>query len=590
LVKAETVKYGETDLMQLSPPGGEHRPSSLREDEILPAGTLIGQYKIEALVGRGGMGAVYRAKHTMLQRVVALKILPAKFAKDAEFVQRFRREAQALANLAHPNIVSVHDLGVQGEIYYFAMEYVDGVNMRDILAQKKLSPEDALKVVPQLCEALEYAHSQGIIHRDIKPENILVDKNGRAKIADFGLAKILKGETSMIPLTQTNVVMGTIDYMAPEQRDNLKRVDHRVDIYSLGVVLYEMLTGQLPVGRFAPPSKNLKIDVRIDEVVLKALEQNPDQRYQRASHMGSAVSNVSAGVAKPLWNRTATQGKQIWRGLSHKRKEEVGIYLITNTAFFLFFGLVSGTLIPACIIAIFWGMGLAKAEEHPAAELPVTPSGPRTSAIAFLGFLLSMLAVLVGVALLITHLVEMEWSSSLDQLREMRIGVAATAYAATVLGLLSFFLSAAGSAHVRRSKGSLRGRSWAQTGMLFSLGPIALTLFSIFPHYAKIRERTHQAETAATQFVLHVQRGEMKEAFSLVRTDRTFEVFQVECELYRHSTKMMEPQARSVVIDGRGRGEFYVGSHHQLRFGLEYDRKTLGWRIVYPLERGSYDR
>ncbi len=288
---AQTVKY--TDIPKLSPPGGEVRPSSLREDEILPAGALVGPYRIEKFVGRGGMGTVYRAEHGMLQRTVALKVLPPKFAADPEFVERFKREAKALANLSHPNIVSVHDMGVQGEIYFFAMEFVDGVSLRDVLAQKKLAPEDALKIIPQLCEALEYAHSQGIIHRDIKPENILLDKHGRPKIADFGLAKIVKGESTAMPLTRTNVVMGTVEYMAPEQRESIRQVDHRADIYSLGVVLYEMLTGQLPVGKFDMPSRKVQVDVRIDGVVLKALEQDPEKRYQRAGHMGTAVSGVS---------------------------------------------------------------------------------------------------------------------------------------------------------------------------------------------------------------------------------------------------------------------------------------------------------
>ncbi|MBI2932237.1 MAG: protein kinase [Planctomycetes bacterium] len=281
LPKAPTVPYE---------PG--FRPETLRDDEVLPVGALLGQYRIDQFIGRGGMGAVYRATHTMLRRTVAIKVLPPKFAVDPEFVQRFKREALALANLSHPNIVAIHDMGVQGEIYYFVMEFVEGASLRDILVEKKLAPEEALKIVPLLCDAMEYAHSKGVIHRDIKPENIILARDGVPKIADFGLAKIVKGETAAASLTQTNVVMGTMEYMAPEQRDNMKTVDHRADIYSLGVVLYEMLTGGLPMGKFEPPSRRIAIDVRIDDVVLKALENEPDRRYQRASHMGTDVSQV----------------------------------------------------------------------------------------------------------------------------------------------------------------------------------------------------------------------------------------------------------------------------------------------------------
>src|SRR6185436_9083719 len=159
-------------------------------------------------------------------------------------------EAQALATLDHANIVRIYDVGREGELYFIVMEYAEGANLRDLLVQKKLTPEQALAIVPQLCEALEYAHSRGVIHRDIKPENILIDRAGVPKIADFGLAKIVKGDQMRPTLTNTNVIMGTVEYMAPEQRDNLKRVDHRADIYSMGVVLYEMLTGQLPIGKF----------------------------------------------------------------------------------------------------------------------------------------------------------------------------------------------------------------------------------------------------------------------------------------------------------------------------------------------------
>ncbi len=148
------------------------------------------------------------------------------------------------------------------------MEYVEGVNLRQAILAGGMSPEQAFSIVPQICDALQFAHDEGIVHRDIKPENILLDKRGRVKIADFGLAKLV-GATADHTLTAEHQVMGTLRYMAPEQMEGTHAVDHRADIYSLGVVFYELLTGELPIGRFAPPSQKVQVDVRLDEVVLR---------------------------------------------------------------------------------------------------------------------------------------------------------------------------------------------------------------------------------------------------------------------------------------------------------------------------------
>jgi predicted Ser/Thr protein kinase len=261
-------------------------------------GTFRGMEILE-VVGQGGMGVVYKARQIDLDRVVALKILSPRLAGDPEFPRRFAREAQALASLDHPNIVRVYESGREADLCFLVLEYVDGVNLRELLVQKKLSPEQALRIVPQLCEALEYAHSKGVIHRDVKPENILLSRSGTAKIADFGLAKLVGDEKAAGPLTQTNVVMGTADYMAPEQRDSMREADHRADIYSLGVVFYELLTGELPVGRYDPPSRRHRLDARIDEIVLKALERDPDRRYQQAGQMGREVGEVAATGPAP---------------------------------------------------------------------------------------------------------------------------------------------------------------------------------------------------------------------------------------------------------------------------------------------------
>jgi serine/threonine protein kinase len=257
-------------------------------DELAPAFPLL---EIVELIGRGGMGAVYKARQKSLGRLVALKILAPRHAGNPNFAQRFSREAQALAELNHPNIVTVHDFGRAGEFYFLLMEYVDGVNLRQATKAGRFTPEQALAVVPSICEALQFAHDHGIVHRDIKPENLLLDKAGRVKIADFGIARIMGAGlepasrvavSDSAGLTQESV-LGTPPYMAPEQSAHPDQVDHRADIYSLGVVLYELLTGELPVGKFEPPSHRVHIDVRLDAIVLRALEHTPELRYQLAT-------------------------------------------------------------------------------------------------------------------------------------------------------------------------------------------------------------------------------------------------------------------------------------------------------------------
>ncbi len=262
--------------------------------------SIFPQVEILELVGKGGMGAVYKARQPGLDRLVAVKILPPEVSQDPAFVERFTREAKALARLSHPNIVGVHDVGQAGGYCYFVMEFVDGINLRQAMRQGELKPAEALKIVPQICDALQFAHDEGIVHRDIKPENILIDKKGRVKIADFGLAKLLGAAPQDISLTGTQQVMGTLHYMAPEQYLGARDVDHRADIYSLGVTFYEMLTGELPIGRFAPPSKKVQIDVRLDEVVLRSLEKEPEQRFQHASDIKVEMESIARGTAPPL--------------------------------------------------------------------------------------------------------------------------------------------------------------------------------------------------------------------------------------------------------------------------------------------------
>jgi len=255
------------------------------------------------LIGHGGMSAVFRARQPKLDRVVALKVLPKSLAATPGFAERFTREGRVLARLSHPNIVTVHDFGESGGFCYLIMEYVDGVNLRQAMRAGRFTPEQALNIIPVMCEALQYAHSQGVLHRDIKPENILLDAKGKVKIADFGIAKILdeKGDGGMM-LTQSGARLGTAPYMAPEQIERPGRVDHRADIYSLGVVFYEMLTGELPLGRFAAPSEKSAVSGNMDEVVFRALAKERERRQQSAGEFKTQIEGVAS---MPLQVRSA---------------------------------------------------------------------------------------------------------------------------------------------------------------------------------------------------------------------------------------------------------------------------------------------
>ncbi|MCW5553650.1 MAG: protein kinase [Verrucomicrobiae bacterium] len=255
------------------------------------------QLEILELLGRGGMGFVFKARQPHLDRLVALKLLPDKLARDPHFAERFSREARVLARLNHPGIVTIYDFGQTGGYCYLLMEYVDGVNLRQAMQAGRFSPAAALAVVPKICEALQYAHDQGVLHRDIKPANILLDARGRVKIADFGIAKLVGDEKPDLTLTATGAAIGTPQYMAPEQLETPASVDHRADIYSLGVVFYEMLTGELPVGRFSPPSQRTPLDPRVDEVVMRALEKEREKRYQSAGDVKTKVEHLTQAQA-----------------------------------------------------------------------------------------------------------------------------------------------------------------------------------------------------------------------------------------------------------------------------------------------------
>lgn len=284
-------------------------------------------YECQVLVGQGGMGAVYRARHKKLDRLVAIKVLRPTAAEDdpASFAERFEREAQVLAKLDHPHIVRIYDYGrtedneQEGKgFFYLVLEYVDGASLRDLMRDGRLTAKEALELVPQVCEALQTAHRLGVIHRDIKPENILVDGDGRVRIADFGLAKLSDAEPTGFGLTHTNQTFGTLHYMAPEQMRGAGNVDHRADLYSLGVVLYEMLTGELPLGRFVAPSEKAGAAKDLDGVVFRALESEPDARYQAADELKRDL--VASGTASPVLTKRQRRARRIGRSTSRSSR------------------------------------------------------------------------------------------------------------------------------------------------------------------------------------------------------------------------------------------------------------------------------
>lgn len=294
-------------------------------------GREIGEYKVERLLGTGGMGEVYLAQHTKLNRKVALKILPAQFLKDADRVKRFEREARAVSSLNHPNLITIYDIGNSNGLHFIATEYVEGKTVRELI-EKKISMKEALSIAMQVAEALNAAHSEKIIHRDIKPENLMVRPDGYVKVLDFGLAKLVEptdGEmNSSFSQTQPGVIMGTLSYMSPEQATG-EGVDHRTDIWSLGIVLYEMVTGVAPfkganrqetlnaILSKEPTTvmeSNPAIHPELDHIIYKALEKDCELRYQTTSDFRADLKRLrreldSGSITQSVSGRSAFAGK-----------------------------------------------------------------------------------------------------------------------------------------------------------------------------------------------------------------------------------------------------------------------------------------
>ena len=273
----------------------------------------IGRYEIQAELGRGAMGVVYRANDPLLSRTVAIKTINMDLEQDGmeEYEARFYQEAKAAGGLNHPNIVIVYDIGKTGNLAYMAMEYIDGVELRSMLSQEQPLPvAQALDIAAQVAEGLGYAHEHQVVHRDVKPANILITPNGRAKIADFGIARMRSAETQ----TQTGVILGSPKYLSPEQVVG-KRADHRSDVFSLGVILYQCLTGKTPFNgdgvsalmyqitnhNPAPPSTmNPQVPVMLDYIIAKALAKSVDERYQSAADFAADLRECRKTLEPPM--------------------------------------------------------------------------------------------------------------------------------------------------------------------------------------------------------------------------------------------------------------------------------------------------
>jgi serine/threonine-protein kinase len=276
----------------------------------------VRDYEIISKIGQGGIAEIFKARQVSLNRPVAIKVLFPQLMNDSDIVRRFERESVTIGRLNHPNIVHVIDKGKTGERYYFVMEYVDGTSFKDIIYSDKYNVRQKLGIIVMVLKGLDYAHKNGVIHRDIKPANILVDVQGNVLVADFGIAHLVNKTDPEV--TSSDMVMGTLAYMSPEQRVSSANVDARSDIYSIGVMLYEILAGSRPVGRFKMPSEiTPKLPKKFDEIITRCLAAEPKDRYQKVVDLKDEILNVmSRGNTKPDVKKNGYRGVESFIGKS----------------------------------------------------------------------------------------------------------------------------------------------------------------------------------------------------------------------------------------------------------------------------------
>ncbi len=335
-------------------------------------GTLVGnRYEIVDTIGKGGMAIVYKAKCTVLNRYVALKVLRPEFREDKDFISRFKVEAQSAGSLSHPNVVSIYDVGQEGELDYIVMEYVEGVTLKQYIDAKGIIPwREAVDYAAQICAGLDHAHKKGIIHKDIKPHNIIITREGTVKITDFGIAKVMSSST----ISTGNATMGSVHYFSPEQARG-GYMDHKTDIYSLGVVLYEMVTGKLPFEgdtaiaiamqhiekeMVAPCMLNPEIPQSLENVIRRAMCKEQTLRYDSVTQMLVDLKKVYTGnmVDYSDLEAGATIITPVVKGLSSEKELGDGKKKKKVTKKEDLVGVIAGTLAGLALVAILFFVGL----------------------------------------------------------------------------------------------------------------------------------------------------------------------------------------------------------------------------------------
>jgi len=339
--------------------------------------TIADRYEVEELVGHGGMSSVYKAKDSLLERHVALKILHEQYSSDDEFVERFKREARSVAQLQHPNIVTVIDRGEENGRQFIVFEYIDGENLKEHVVRKgRLEVPDALEIAMEVARGLAFAHEQGLIHRDVKPQNVLLNGDGRAKVTDFGIARTLDVDG----MTQTGTVLGTSNYIAPEQASG-GRVDAQSDVYALGVVLYELLAGEVPfpgesfiavaMKHMHEPAPNIldvrgDVPLRVAAAVDRALDKDPEQRFPTmdafAAELEACLAELDHGE-----DGDATMVIPAARRAQPRRKKSISRWAIG-------IGLLALLAIAAIVVGLV-ALGDSKNDKTPAASKRVQIAG-----------------------------------------------------------------------------------------------------------------------------------------------------------------------------------------------------------------------